>query len=334
MRIRAWAAAAAGSPLQPFTYEAAPLGPHDVELEVTVCGLCHSDLHLIDDDWKRSVYPLVPGHEVVGVVRAVGELVSHLRVGERVGAGWQRSACLGCELCVGGRENLCAAQQATCVGHHGGLGERLRTDGRFVFAIPAGLDSAAAAPLMCGGATVYAPLRRFGVDATRTVGVVGMGGLGHLAIRFLRAFGCEIVVFSSSASKRAEALALGAHEFASSTDARQIRRFANRLHLVLSTVPARLDFIGYLQALKPEGVLCLVGASPGLLQLPAAPLLTGQKMVCGSDIGDRATIAEMLRVADRHHIEPIVESCPMDEVNRAIERLRANQVRYRAVLQS
>jgi uncharacterized zinc-type alcohol dehydrogenase-like protein len=334
MRVSAFAALAPKAALEPFAYQAGPLGPHDVEIDISFCGLCHSDLHLIDDDWSRSAYPLVPGHEIVGTVCAIGAEVKHLRVGDRAGVGWQRSACLSCALCLDGRENLCAAQQATCVGNHGGLAERLRTDGRFAFPVPSGLESAVAAPLLCGGVTVYAPLRRYGIDATKTVGVIGLGGLGHLAIGFLRAFGCEIVAFSSSADKRDEALRMGAHEFARSTDPREIRRFANRLDFVLSTVPARLDWIGYLQALRPNGVLCLVGSPPGLLQLPAGMLLTGQKSLCGSDIGDRATIVEMLRFAERHRIAPVVETAPMSEVNREIERLRRNQVRYRAVLES
>jgi uncharacterized zinc-type alcohol dehydrogenase-like protein len=332
MRVNAFAATAPKGALQPYAYQAGSLGPHDVELEITHCGLCHSDLHLIDDDWKRSSYPLVPGHEIVGIVRARGVEVTHLAVGDRAGVGWQRSACMICALCLAGCENLCAAQQATCVGNHGGMADRMCTDARFAFPIPGGIESALAAPLLCGGVTVYAPLRRHRVDATRTVGVVGVGGLGHLALAFLRALGSEIVAFSTSEDKKSEALRLGAHEFARSNDARDLRRYANRFDLVLSTAPARLDWISYLQALKPNGVLCLVGAAPGLLQLPAALLLTGQKSICGSDIGDRATIVEMLRFAERHRIVPTVETIAMSEVNHAIERLRRSEVRYRAVL--
>jgi uncharacterized zinc-type alcohol dehydrogenase-like protein len=334
MKVCAFAATAPRAALERFVYQASPLGPHDIELEISHCGLCHSDLHLIDDDWKCSSYPLVPGHEIVGMVRAVGTEVTQLSIGDRAGVGWQRSACLACPLCLGGRENLCTKQQATCVGHFGGMADRLRVDARFAFAIPSGIESAFAAPLLCGGVTVYAPLRRYRVDATRTIGVVGVGGLGHLAIAFLRAFGCEIVAFSSSADKRTEALRLGAHEFARSHDARDLRRYVNRFDLVLSTVPARLDWIGYVQTLKPGGVLCLVGAPPGILQLPAGLLLTGQKSICGSDIGDRATLSEMLRLAERHRIVPLVETSAMSEVNREIERLRRNEVRYRAVLQN
>jgi uncharacterized zinc-type alcohol dehydrogenase-like protein len=181
---------------------------------------------------------------------------------------------------------------------------------------------------------VFAPLRRFGADATRTVGVIGVGGLGPLAIRFAAAFGCEVVAFTSSPDKRADLQAMGAHEVVDSRDARALRGMSDRIDLLISTVPARLDWIFYLQALRPNGVLCLVGASPGLLQVPAAQLLTGQKSICGSDIGDRATMVEMLRFAARHRIAPTGETRPMHEVNLGIERLRENRARYRVVMQA
>jgi len=332
--IVAHAAFEAGGPLRPLSYTPAPLGPHAVEIEISHCGLCHSDIHLIDDSWNRSAYPLVPGHEVVGTIAAKGASVAHLHEGDRVGMGWQRSACLECDLCRRGQENLCALQEATCIRHHGGLAGRIRADSRFVFPIPDGLPSAAAAPLLCGGVTVYAPLRRHGVDATKSVGVIGIGGLGHIALRMLRAFGCEVTAFSSSADKRDEALAMGADHFASSTDPRQIRQHLGRLDLLLSTVHARLDWTTYLQVLRPNGVLCLLGLPPGILQIPASVLVTGQRAIVGSDIGGRSVIAEMLRFAARHRITPEVQTLPMSEVNTAIDRLRRNQVRYRIVLEA
>jgi uncharacterized zinc-type alcohol dehydrogenase-like protein len=246
--------------------------------------------------------------------------------------GWQRSACFRCELCRSGQENLCAQQQATCVGHPGGFAGRIRADERFLFEIPAGLDSAATAPLLCAGATVYAPLRRWGIGAGATVGVVGIGGLGHLALRFLRALGCRTIAFTSSPDKRAEALRLGASEAASSSGPREILAFVNQLDFLLSTVPARLDWISYLQALKPNGVLCMVGAPPGLLQIPASQLLTGQRVICGSDIGSPALIREMLAFAAAHGIGAQIETAPMSDVNVALQRVRENRVRYRMVL--
>jgi alcohol/geraniol dehydrogenase (NADP+) len=332
MKVQAFAALAPKGPLLPFDYEAAELGEHDVEIAITHCGLCHSDVHLIDDAWSRSRYPLVPGHEIVGRITGIGRLVTHLQPGMRVGVGWQRSSCLACDSCLAGRENLCARQEATCVGHHGGLADRLRTDGRFAFALPDALDDATAAPLLCGGVTVFAPLYRYGGGPTRTVGIIGIGGLGHMAVRFAAAFGCEVVALTNSHSKRPEVMAMGAHEVASSTDPRELRKLAGRFDLLISTAPARLDWILLLQALKPNGVLCLVGASPGLLQVPAAQLLTGQKSICGSDIGDRATVVEMLRCAVRHRITPSIETRPMHEVNLGIERLRRNEARYRVVM--
>jgi alcohol/geraniol dehydrogenase (NADP+) len=235
---------------------------------------------------------------------------------------------------VGGAENLCPEQQATCLGHPGGLAERVRVDARFAFALPDALDAAAAAPLLCGGITVYAPLRRHGVGPGSRVAVVGIGGLGHLALLMLRAFGCEVTAFSTSPNKRDEVLAMGAHHFAASNDPRAVLEHANRFDLVLSTVHARLDWTTYLRTLRPRGTLCLVGVPPGVLQIPASLLVTGERSITGSDIGNRATIREMLRFCARQGIAPRVETFPMTEegVNTAVDRLRANQVRYRAVL--
>jgi uncharacterized zinc-type alcohol dehydrogenase-like protein len=331
MTISAYAALAAKQALVEFTYEPQALGPTDVEIEISHCGICRSDLNLIDNDWSSSTYPLVPGHEIVGTVAAVGAQC-HLALGQRVGMGWQRSACHDCDLCRAGHENLCFRQQATCAGHMGGFARRIRADERFVFALPEGLTGASAAPLLCGGATVYSPLRRWGISAGTPVGVIGIGGLGHLALRFLRAMGCPAVAFTSSPDKRTEALRLGADDTASSTNAREIRAHTNRFDFLLCTVPARLDWITYLQTLKPNGVLCFVGAPPGLLQIPASQLLSGQRVICGSDIGSPATIREMLVFAARHGIGAQVETLPMTEVNAAIQRVRDNRVRYRMVL--
>jgi len=331
LAISAFAAPAAKQPLVEYAYEPAPLGAAEVEIEISHCGVCHSDLHLIDNDWRTSTYPLVPGHEIVGLVAAAG-VESNLVVGQRVGTGWQRSACLACEHCLAGNENLCPFQEATCVGHPGGFARRIRTDARFVFPLPRELEAAAAAPLLCAGVTVFAPLRRWKVRAGAPVGVIGIGGLGHLAIRFLRAMGCEPVAFTSSPDKRDEVLRLGAVDVASSTDAREVRRFADRFEFVLSTVPSRLDWITYLQTLKPNGVLCLVGAPPGLMSIPAGQLLTSQRVICGSDIGSPGAIRDTLAFAAEHNVVAEVETAPMADANAALQRVRDNRVRYRMVL--
>jgi uncharacterized zinc-type alcohol dehydrogenase-like protein len=331
MQIEAFAALAAKQQLVAHEYEPAPIGPRDVEIEISHCGICHSDLHLIDNDWSTSTYPLVPGHEIVGTISAVGA-ECELSVGQRVGMGWQRSACHDCDLCRAGHENLCLKQQATCVGRMGGFARRIRADERFVFVLPAGLDAAATAPLLCGGVTVFAPLVRWRVQAGARVGVIGIGGLGHLALRFLRAMECRSTAFTSSPDKRAEALRLGADDAASSTDAREIRAYANSFDFLLCTAPARLDWITYLQTLKPNGTLCLVGVPPGLLQIPAALLLSGQRAVCGSDIGSPRDIREMLTFAAKHAVGAEIETVPMHSVNAAVDRVRKNLVRYRMVL--
>jgi uncharacterized zinc-type alcohol dehydrogenase-like protein len=214
----------------------------------------------------------------------------------------------------------------------GGFARSIRTDGRFVFALPEALEAAAAAPLLCGGVTVFAPLRRWGVGGASRVGVIGLGGLGHLALRFLRAMGAHVTAFTSSPDKRDDALRLGADAVASSVSPREIRGLKNQLDFLLCTVPARLDWVTYLQTLKPNGVLCLVGAPPGLLQIPAAQLLTGQRAICGSYIGSPAAIREMLAFAAEHGIGAQVETAPMTEVNAALQRVRDNRVRYRMVL--
>jgi uncharacterized zinc-type alcohol dehydrogenase-like protein len=331
--IASYAAMEPRAALQAYTYVPPELGANDVDLEVTHCGLCYSDIHLIDDDWKKSRYPLVPGHEVVGRVRRRGASVAHLEIAQRVGVGWQHSACLACELCLSGHENLCPAQVATCVGHHGGLAQRMIADARFAFAIPDGLDSAIVAPLLCGGVTVYAPMRRFGITGASRVGVIGIGGLGHMAIAILKALGAEITAFSSTPAKRDQAIRMGAHHYIGSADVREIRKLGPRLDLILSTVHARLDWVTYLQALRPNGTLCLLGGGTSLIPISQQALL-GQRAITTGEIGSRAAIVELLAIAARHAIAPEIEVAPMHEAQQQIERLRENRVRYRAVLEN
>ncbi|MBW2379632.1 MAG: NAD(P)-dependent alcohol dehydrogenase, partial [Deltaproteobacteria bacterium] len=258
-RVDAYAAHEPGASLTSFDYEPDVLGPHDVEIEITHCGICHSDLHLIDNDWQSSAYPLVPGHEIVGTIAQRGALITHVDVGERVGVGWQCGSCLQCEWCERGDENLCASIAETCVGRPGGFADRIRVDGRFAFAIPDALSSELAAPLLCGGITVYSPLQQHARPQSR-VGVIGIGGLGHLAIRFARAMGCEVTAFSSTAAKEEEARAHGAHHFVSSIDDTALKGQRESLDLVISTVNSPLNWNRYVSALRPNGVLSFVGA--------------------------------------------------------------------------
>jgi uncharacterized zinc-type alcohol dehydrogenase-like protein len=331
MTFHAQAARAKRGPLAVFDYEPQPLGAHDIEIAITHCGICHSDVHLVDGDWGMGSYPMVPGHEIVGLVSAVGSEVRHLQTGDRVGVGWQRSACLECDACRAGDENLCAQNEATCVGHFGGFAERSRVDGRFAFPVPEGLASDVAAPLLCGGATVYSPLRRWAKPSMR-VGVVGIGGLGHLALQFASAMGCEVTAISTTPDKEPEARSFGAHRFVATREKKALRSVASSLDFVLSTVFATPDWDGLLGALRPNGVLCLVGATSEPLAIQAFALLGQQKTLAGSAIGGRSAIREMLAFAARHGIAAKTQVRPLAEADAALGDVRQGRARYRIVL--
>lgn len=332
MMIHALAAYQPKEALRPFEYEPTSLGLHDIEIKITHCGICHSDIHLIDNDWNISKYPLVPGHEIAGEIIAVGSEVKHIKIGQRVGVGWQSGSCHTCEWCRTGFENLCGSQQATCVGKYGGFAERIITDSRFAFPLPDNLESENAAPLMCGGITVYSPLRHYGVRHFHKVGVMGIGGLGHLAIQFARAMGCEVTAFSTTPGKEAEARAFGASRFILSGDKAMMKKAAGSLDFILSTVAVPMPWASFVNLLRPNGRLCFVGATPSSLDVPVNMLMMGQKSVSGSVIGGRGMIAEMLEFAARHSIQAMTEALPMSEVNRALDKVRQNQARYRMVL--
>jgi len=241
MTIKCYAAVTKGQLLENFEYEPESLGPFDVELKISHCGICHSDLHLIDNDWGFTEYPFVPGHEIVGEVVDLGDSVNHLNRGQRVGVGWQCQSCMHCEWCERGDHNQCAQQQATCVGHYGGFARSIRCDSRFVIPIPNELASADVAPMFCGGATVYSPLRQHIISPTMRVVVVGIGGLGHMALQFARAFGCHVTAFSHSPDKEEEALELGADEFVATCDASNDQELLNSFDLILYYKNKKLD---------------------------------------------------------------------------------------------
>jgi len=330
--IKGYAVHAAGAELLPFKYDPGELKSTDVEVSVTHCGVCHSDASLVDNDWGMSQYPFIPGHEVVGTIAAVGSAVEGCAVGDRVGVGWQANSCGRCEWCHKGEENLCAQAQPTCVHRHGGYAEALRVNARFAVKIPALLESETTAPLLCAGITVYSPMRTLGVNPSSRVGVIGVGGLGHLAIQFARVFGAEVTAFSSSPNKEDEALALGAHHFVNSLESKAVNGLAGSLDLVLSTANADQDWASYVNTLRPHGTLCFVGVPAKPITLPAFPLISAMRGTCGSNIGSPQRIAEMLDVAARHGVKAKVERFKMSEANQALRRARKSQVRYRAVL--
>lgn len=330
--IQGLAVHAAGAELLPFRYDPGELGLNEVEIGISHCGICHSDVHLICNDWGISQYPFIPGHEVIGAVTAVGAEVRSLVVGQRVGLGWQSNSCGHCEWCIRGMENLCATAEATCVHRNGGYANRVRANARFVLPIPDALPSEQVAPLLCGGITVYNPLRTHGVNPSSRVGVVGIGGLGHLAIQFARVFGAEVTAFSSSTAKEEEARELGATHFVNSRETKAVRDVAGTMDLILSTVNADQEWNGYIQALRPTGTLCLLGIPPSPIAVPAFPLIAGLRAITGNPTGSPARLREMLDVAARHGVQAKTERFAMADANEAIEKVKKNKVRYRAVL--
>jgi uncharacterized zinc-type alcohol dehydrogenase-like protein len=330
--IKAYAASASGGALKPFEYDPGPLGAHDVEIEVEHCGICHSDLSMLDNEWGIAKFPLVPGHEVVGTISAVGPGVSSLKAGQQVGLGWHSGYCLTCSTCMSGDHNLCAHAQATIVGRHGGFADKVRAHASSVVPLPGNIDLQSAGPLFCGGITVFNPLIQFGVKPTDRVAVIGIGGLGHMALQFLNAWGCEVTAFTSSESKKTEAFDLGAHQTVNSRDPNDIAAAAGQFDMLISTVNVKLDWNAYVATLKPKGRLHFVGAALEPLDLSLFPLLMGQRSISASPVGSPVNIARMLDFAVRHDIKPVIETYPMERVNEALERLRSGQARYRIVL--
>jgi alcohol/geraniol dehydrogenase (NADP+) len=323
---------AAGAQLLPYKYDPGTLGASEVEIKITHCGVCHSDVHLIDNDWGMSKYPFIPGHEIVGTVVAMGADVRNHAIGQRVGVGWQADSCGICEWCRQGDEHLCALSQPTCVGRNGGYADKIRVNSRFAIPVPTVLDSENVAPLMCGGITVYSPLRNHGVRPSSRVGIIGIGGLGHIGIQFAKAFGAEVTAFSTTKDKEAEARKLGAHNFVNTRDTGALKKVAGSFDLLLSTVSADQDWQAYVTALRPKGTLCVVGAPPSPIQVQGFSLIGGQKAISGSPTGSPRDLFEMLDVAARHGVKAVTERFAMAKANDAVARVKKNQVRYRAVL--
>ncbi len=330
--IKAYAAFEPGGELKPFEYDPGPLARDEVEIAVEHCGICHSDLSMINNDWDMSEYPLVPGHEVVGTIAAMGDDVDSFKVGQRVGLGWHAGYCLHCRSCLTGDHNLCGEATATIASHHGGFADKVRAQAAAVVPLPDGLDAASAGPLFCGGITVFNPLVQFGLRPTDRAAVIGIGGLGHMALQFLNAWGCEVTAFTSSDDKKDEAMSLGAHHTINSRDSDALEAAAGSFDLILSTVNVKLDWNAYLGTLRPKGRLHILGATMEPLDISAFALIFGQRSVSGSPVGSPATMATMVEFAARHDINPVIESYPMAKVNEALKHLKSGEARFRIVL--
>lgn len=329
--FHAYAASSADSRFEPFEYDPGELGPDEVDVQVEYCGICHSDLSMKQNDWGITSFPFVGGHEVAGRVAAIGERVAGLEVGQRVGVGWTSQSCLRCNECLSGYQNRCPDAQGTIVGRHGGFADRVRAQAEWCLPIPDGVASVDCGPLFCGGLTVFNPLAENAVPPTGRVGVVGIGGLGHMAVQFARAWGCEVTAFSTSPEKEEEARQMGAHRFLNSRDASALQSAAGRFDMVLVTVNAALDWDAYVNTLRPGGTLHLVGAAEKI-EATVFPMIMGQKSISASPTGSIVRATEMLEFCARHEIKPMVEQFPMSRLNDAMDHLASGQARYRIVL--
>ena len=333
MAVKAYAAKGPKGKLDAFEYEPGALGAHEVEVRVEYCGICHSDLAMIDNDWGFTQYPIVPGHEVVGTVAAVGSDVDGLAVGTRVGVGWHCGSCGHCEWCNRGKESLCANERATIVRHHGGWAESVRAHWKFAIPLPEGLESASAGPLMCAGATVFTPLLQYHVEPWMKAAVVGVGGLGHLAVQFLKAFGCEVTAISSTHAKDEQTRKLGASHFLATRGNDELKKAAGTFDFIMSTVDADLPWADFVAALRPQGRLVFVGVPDSAVALPVFPLLL-ERSVSGGSCGSPSDTARMLDFSARHGIKPVTEEFAMKDVNEAIDHVRAGKARFRVVLKA
>ncbi len=330
-RILGYAAMAAGQPLEPLEYKPPELGEHDVGISVTHCGVCHSDIHAVDDYYGITDYPFVPGHEIVEHVSAAARAVSGLKPGDRVGVGWQGRSCGQCEWCHKGEEQLCLdiVPSGTWV-PYGGFSSSVVVDGGFAYPLPETMPSEVAAVLMCAGVAVYGPLSTAPDGVRADGGRRRSGGLGHLAIRFAHALGYEVVAVSSQPEKEEQALAFGADRFIDSNDRESLRRVALSFDLALCTAGGGVDWEAMLATLRKRGKLVLVGFPD--VAFNSTNLVARELTITGSFLGDRATMREMLAFAQDRGITPEIELMPMSQVNEAIQRLRENEARYRIVL--
>jgi len=341
MKVRAYAARSAESPLAPWEVERRNPGDTDVRIRIEHCGICHSDIHFARNEWQFTTYPCVPGHEIVGRVAEVGRRVSRYKAGDLVGVGCFVDSCRTCGSCRDGLENYCESGPRMTYGSfeadgttptYGGYATEIVVDERFVLRIPEGLDPVAAAPLLCAGITTYSPLRHVGVTAGTRVAVMGLGGLGHMGVKLAASFGAEVTVLSHSASKKADALRLGAHEFVQTSSADALVALAGRFDVILDTVSAPHDMNGPLGCLRRDGTLILVGAPPEPMAIAGFPLIFGRRRIVGSLVGGLPETQEMLDHCARHGIVSDIERIAPEQINEAYDRAVRGDVKFRFVI--
>jgi uncharacterized zinc-type alcohol dehydrogenase-like protein len=337
---RGYAAFDSKTPLRAFAFDRREPGPHDVLIAIEFCGVCHSDLHQVRDEWSGSKYPMVPGHEIVGTVTRVGAEVRKHAKGDRVGVGCFVDSCRECEMCKEGREQFCVkGMVATYNGverdgtpTYGGYSNQIVVDESYVLRVPAALALDRVAPLLCAGITTYSPLRHWEVGKGQRVGILGLGGLGHMGVKLAAAMGAEVTLLSSSPSKKEDARRLGAHDFVVTTEKGALDAHRGRFDLILDSVSAPHDLAAYVGLLRPEGTLVLLGAPTKPYELPAFALIMGRRGIAGSLIGGIAETQEMLDFCGKHEVLADVETIGVKEIDGAYERMLKGDVRYRFVI--
>lgn len=331
MKIQALAVHEAKGELRPFSYEVDKLGEHECIIKVTACGICASDLTSMD---RTARFPMVPGHEVAGEVVRVGSAVQRLKPGSRVGVGWQAGACLECNDCLRGHENICDKSRSLINTEYGGFADHLKVDARFAFSLPGDIEAKMAGPLMCAGATVYAALRSGGMSSGQRIGVVGVGGLGHIAVQFANKLGNDVIAFTGSSDKAEFASRLGAKDAVVVPRGGKVPGDGRKLDIILVTSGEELDWGSYLGQLDSGGALVLVAITFKPISIPVLAMIGKQRRIMASLIGSRASINEMLSLAARLEVRPIIETFPLAQASEAVSRVRENKVRYRAVLET
>ena len=329
MAITVWQASEAGGKLQAAERSLLEPAANELVLEVLHCGLCHSDLSMLNNHWGITSYPLIPGHEVVGRVVSVGSAVNPDVIGELRGLGWISGSCCHCIQCLGGTGNLCASLEATIVGRQGGFASHVTAHQDWAIPLPEGIDPGVAGPLFCAGITVFSPLIDEAVSPTAHVAVIGIGGLGHIALQFARAWGCEVTAITTNLSKTEEAKRFGAHQVESID---QLSNLAGKFDLIINTVNHSLDWAAVMASLAPLGRLHQLGAVIEPIQVGAFDLIMARRSITGSPTSSPASLLKMVDFCVRHNIRPQVEHLPINRVNEAVERLQRGDVRYRFVL--
>lgn len=339
--IQAWGATSAQSGVAPLTIERRALRTEDVDISIHYCGVCHSDLHQVKNDWGGTSYPLVPGHEIVGLVHAVGSGVTEFKVGDRVAVGCLVDSCLICDACYGHEEQYChkgptgtynSKDRQDGSPTHGGYASRIVVRQEFVLRVPEALDMAKAAPLLCAGITSYSPLRNWSVGPGTRVGVIGLGGLGHMGVKLAKGLGAEVTMITTTSGKGLDAKALGADHVLLSTDKDAMKSANRSFDFLLDTIPVAHYIAPYLMLLDRQGTLCMVGAIDHLPSFHSGLLLGGQKAVAGSAIGGIQQTQELLDLCAEKNILPECEMIRMDEINNAYDRLERSDVKYRFVI--